>query len=157
MLYFSIFSEKLNYISPIHTFANIPALLLKNTLRFLMRARIFTKVWIRDINTLWTFSKIILIERLAWTKKCMFRSNLHLMVLIEKPQYSISHTIINSYHSISSLAIIRKGIETFVNISTRCFTVSNQSIKTRFTSASITSSSVSTDSAGPFCDLLILL
>jgi hypothetical protein len=32
------------YISPIHTFVNIPALLLKNTLRFLIRAGIFTKV-----------------------------------------------------------------------------------------------------------------
>ena len=30
-------------ISPIHTFVNIPALLLKNTLRFLIRAGIFTK------------------------------------------------------------------------------------------------------------------
>ena len=32
------------YISPIHTFVNIPALLLKNTLRFLIRAGILTKV-----------------------------------------------------------------------------------------------------------------
>jgi hypothetical protein len=32
------------YISPIHTFVNIPALVLKNTLRFLIRAGIFTKV-----------------------------------------------------------------------------------------------------------------
>ena len=31
-------------ISPIHTFVNIPALLLKNTLRFLIRAGILTKV-----------------------------------------------------------------------------------------------------------------
>ena len=31
-------------ISHIHTFVNIPALLLKNTLRFLMRAGILTKV-----------------------------------------------------------------------------------------------------------------
>jgi hypothetical protein len=37
------------YISPIHTFVNIPALLLKNTLRFLIKAGIFTKVWIGDI------------------------------------------------------------------------------------------------------------
>jgi hypothetical protein len=37
------------YISPIYTFVNIPALLLKNTLRFLIRARIFTKVGIRDM------------------------------------------------------------------------------------------------------------
>ena len=32
--------------APIHTFVNIPALLLKNTLRFLIRAGIFTNVWI---------------------------------------------------------------------------------------------------------------
>jgi hypothetical protein len=32
------------YISPIHTFVNIPALLLKNTLRVLIRAGILTKV-----------------------------------------------------------------------------------------------------------------
>ena len=38
------------YISPIHTFVNIPALLLKNKLRFLIRAGIFTKVWIGDIQ-----------------------------------------------------------------------------------------------------------
>jgi hypothetical protein len=31
-------------ISPIHTFMNIPAILLKNTQRFLIRAGIFTKV-----------------------------------------------------------------------------------------------------------------
>jgi hypothetical protein len=36
-------------ISLIHTFVNIPALLLKNTLRFLIRAGILTKVWIGDI------------------------------------------------------------------------------------------------------------
>jgi hypothetical protein len=36
-------------ISPIHTFVNIPALILKNTLRFLIRAGILTKVWIWDI------------------------------------------------------------------------------------------------------------
>ena len=36
-------------ISPIHTFVNIPALLIKNTLRYLIRAGIFTKVWIGDI------------------------------------------------------------------------------------------------------------
>jgi hypothetical protein len=37
-------------LSPIHTFVNIPALLLKNTLRFLIRAGILTKVWIGDIS-----------------------------------------------------------------------------------------------------------
>jgi hypothetical protein len=37
-------------ISPIYTFVYIPALLLKNTLRFLIRAGIFTKVWIGDIQ-----------------------------------------------------------------------------------------------------------
>ena len=37
------------YISPIHTFVNILALLIKNTLRFLIRAGIFTKVWIGDM------------------------------------------------------------------------------------------------------------
>ena len=39
-------------ISPIHNFVNIPALLLKNTLRFPIRARILTKVWIRDLSSL---------------------------------------------------------------------------------------------------------
>ena len=39
ILYFYSYS-----ISPIHTFVNIPALLLKNTLRFLIRAGILTKV-----------------------------------------------------------------------------------------------------------------
>jgi hypothetical protein len=34
----------LESISHIHTFINIPALLLKNTLRYLMRAGILTKV-----------------------------------------------------------------------------------------------------------------
>ena len=41
--------NNLNCISPIHTIVNIPALLLKNTLRFLIRAGILTKVWIGDI------------------------------------------------------------------------------------------------------------
>ena len=36
-------------ISPIHTFVNISSLLLKNTLRFLISAEIFTKVCIGDI------------------------------------------------------------------------------------------------------------
>ena len=38
------------YISPIHTFVNIPAPLLKNTLRFLIRAGSSTKVWIGDMK-----------------------------------------------------------------------------------------------------------
>ena len=38
-----------NNKSLIHTFVNIPALLFKNTLRFLIRAGILTKVWIGDI------------------------------------------------------------------------------------------------------------
>ena len=48
--YFSGKTEMLLTVSPIHTFVNIPALLLKNTLRFLIRDGIFTKVWIRDIS-----------------------------------------------------------------------------------------------------------
>jgi hypothetical protein len=46
---FIILNFEQTCISPIHTFVNIPALLLKNTLRFLMRAGILTKVWIGDI------------------------------------------------------------------------------------------------------------
>ena len=46
ILIFQTFPQTL--ISPIRLFVNIPALLLKNTLRFLIRAGIFTKVWIGD-------------------------------------------------------------------------------------------------------------
>ena len=40
----SMLAYLLHIISPIHTFVNIPALLLKNTLRFLITAGILTKV-----------------------------------------------------------------------------------------------------------------
>jgi predicted DNA-binding transcriptional regulator len=51
-------------ISHIHTFVNIPALLFKNTLLFLIRAGIFTKVWIGYIvlRTVFFFSIFLLIQ-----------------------------------------------------------------------------------------------
>ena len=46
---------KTKFISTTYTFVNIPALLLKNKLRYLIRAGIFTKVWIGDIVERWLF------------------------------------------------------------------------------------------------------
>ena len=61
-------------ISPIHTFVNIPVLLLKNTLRFLIRAGILTKVWIGDMfsylqkNMKINSCKNTIISRVGWSK-----------------------------------------------------------------------------------------
>jgi hypothetical protein len=61
--------HKWSSISSIHTFVNIPVLLLKNTLCFLIRAGILTKVWIGAIRlniTLYPFLTRV------WRKKVWF-------------------------------------------------------------------------------------
>ena len=51
-IFHNIKGDMISLISLIHTFVNLPALLLKNTLRFLIRAGRLTKVWIGDIISL---------------------------------------------------------------------------------------------------------